>query len=104
MADARPIDVLVVLAEPEQQRTVRLILEEGATVSDAVARSGLLEGRAGPGAEQVAFGIYGRQVAPGRVLEPGDRVEILRPLAQDPRLRRRRLAREGRSLGRGPRR
>jgi len=36
-----------------------------------------------------------------RVLAAGDRVEVLRPLVEDPKERRRRLAREGRSMRSG---
>ena len=48
-----------------------------------------------------AIGIFGQEIPRGRVLRAGDRVEVLRPLAEDPRERRRRLAREGRSMKAG---
>jgi putative ubiquitin-RnfH superfamily antitoxin RatB of RatAB toxin-antitoxin module len=64
-----------------------------------VILAGLLEGRDDLEASRLALAIYGKQVEKERVLESGDRVEILRPLPQDPKLRRRRLAREAGAMG-----
>ena len=100
MAEAPKIRVTVVVAEPEQQRCVSVLLAGGATVAEAVAASGLLDARKVPPASAgAAFGVYGRLVDPQHVLEDRDRVEILRPLLQDPKSRRRRRAREGRTMG-----
>jgi len=44
--------------------------------------------------------VFGAQVGRDQRLEDGDRVEILRPLPQDPRQRRRSLARAGATMGR----
>jgi len=46
------------------------------------------------------LGIHGRTVSPERVLADGDRVELYRRLPADPKETRRRLAREGRTMGR----
>jgi putative ubiquitin-RnfH superfamily antitoxin RatB of RatAB toxin-antitoxin module len=82
--------VEVVLALAGRQDRVRLELAEGATVSDALAASGL----AGQGA---AVGIGGKVVPASRRLRDGERVELLRPLAQDPREARRQRARRRRT-------
>lgn len=93
------VRVEVVYALPHDQRLVAVDLEPGATVTDAVAASGLAEAfpeidvHAGP------FGVFGERCAPGRVLEAGDRVEIYRPLAVDPRAARRLRARGRRGGG-----
>jgi putative ubiquitin-RnfH superfamily antitoxin RatB of RatAB toxin-antitoxin module len=81
--------VEVVLALPERQRVVSVELEEGATAADAVAASGLEGGCA-------ALGRYGERIGPDTVLRDGDRVELLRPLAQDPKEARRGRARRAR--------
>ena len=47
----------------------------------------------GLAASGLRFGIGGKVVEGARVLRDGDRVEILRPLALDPREARRRRAR-----------
>jgi len=91
--------VTVVLAESARQQLVSLDVAEGTTAWQAVTLAGLLEGRGDLDASRLALAIYGRQVDRQRLLEEGDRVEILRPLPQDPKLRRRRLAREGAGMG-----
>jgi hypothetical protein len=78
--------VEVVLALAARQEIVRLRLAEGATAGDAVRASGLP-------ATGLAIGIGGKRVAAGKVLQDGDRVELLRPLAADPNEARRRRAR-----------
>ncbi len=103
MGDRSLVGVLVVLAEPARHRVVPLRLPQGATVADAVASSGLLAGHAASECDSLAFGIFGKVVDEVRRLEDGDRVEILRPLPQDPKSRRRTLAREGRTMGDGSR-
>jgi len=79
----------VVHARPARQRVVELQFTEGMTAMQAVQASGLLaEFSLDPGA--LALGIHGRKVDGSRLLCPGDRVEIYRPLAGDPREARRR--------------
>ena len=82
----------VVHARPDRQRVVELPLAEGMTAMKAVRASGLLEDfELDPAA--LALGIYGCRVDGARLLRAGDRVEIYRPLAADPREARRRSAR-----------
>jgi len=85
--------VEVAYARPDRQRVVELPFSEGMTVLAAVEASGLLEEFALDPAT-LAVGIYGRKVDGSRPLRPGDRVEIYRPLAVDPREARRRSARD----------
>ena len=47
------------------------------------------------------LGIWGQVVADDAVLAHGDRVEIYRPLVNDPRQARMRLAAEGQTMGSG---
>jgi putative ubiquitin-RnfH superfamily antitoxin RatB of RatAB toxin-antitoxin module len=103
MADGESMRVTVVLAEAQQQQVASLVVAEGITARQAVTLSGLLEGCEDPDSSRLALAVYGKQVQGDRVLEDGDRVEILRPLPQDPKLRRRRLAREGAGMGRAGR-
>lgn len=99
---ARPdtFEVTVVLAEPRRQAVVALRVERGTTVDGAVDLSRLLDARGDLERGELGLAIFGRVVEGGRELEPGDRVEILRPLPNDPRARRRQLARAGRTMGR----
>lgn len=101
MAAPDTFQVTVVLAEPQRQVAVTLQVGRGTTVDTAVELSGLLEARDDLERSQLGLAIFGRVVEGTRELEPGDRVEVLRPLRKDPRARRRQLAREGRTMGRG---
>jgi putative ubiquitin-RnfH superfamily antitoxin RatB of RatAB toxin-antitoxin module len=61
-------------------------LPEGATVADAVAAAGLTP------AGHVGMAVHGESATGDRPLRDGDRVELLRPLAIDPKDARRRRA------------
>jgi putative ubiquitin-RnfH superfamily antitoxin RatB of RatAB toxin-antitoxin module len=85
--------VEVIYALPTGEDAVTLRLPAGATAGEAVRASGLLEKH--PGLDARKIGIYGKVVDPGATLRDGDRVEIYRPLALDPKeARRRRAARK----------
>lgn len=84
------IRVDVVLARAEQQSRVLVEIEEGATLEDAIRRSGLpLENDA------VSVGVFGRLRALSELVADGDRIEIYRKLVADPKAARRRRAAQG---------
>lgn len=74
----------IVRAKPDGAEVIELDLPAGATVRDALAASGI-QGK--------QVGIFGKQVTMDTRLADGDRVEIYRPLAMDPKEARRRRAR-----------
>lgn len=87
--------VEVVYALPEAVDAVSVSLRPGATLRDAVVASGLLERHAGISLATQAFGIFGKRALLETPLTPGDRVEVYRALATDPKeARRRRAARK----------
>jgi hypothetical protein len=94
------IAVTVACAEAGRQTVLPLELPAGATAGEALERSGIFARHPGLDPAACTIGIHGREVPRGQVLQEGDRVEVLRPLAEDPRERRRRLARSG-GRGRG---
>jgi hypothetical protein len=98
-ASGKTLSVEVVFALRERQELVTLVLQEGATVADAIARSSMQAAFPGWNLSECAVGIWGRPVERDQALRPGDRVEIYRPLAIDPREARRTLAAQGRSMG-----
>lgn len=100
MAEPGAVRVSVVLAEAARQEVVPVYLAAGGTAWTAVEASKLLEGRSDLDPAALSVAVYGKQVGRDHVLEEGDRVEILRPLPQDPKLRRRQRARNGGSMGR----
>ena len=100
MDEPGPIRVQVVLAEASSHSRADLRVPAGTSAWQAVEASGLLHGRSDLDPSRLGVAVFGRPVGRGQSLEEGDRVEILRPLHEDPKSRRRRAAREGRSVGR----
>jgi len=94
------IRVEVVYALREDQALVALELEEGATVREAIERSGLLPRFPDIDPERASLGIFGRVTSADTQLKDGDRVEIYRPLLIDPKAARRNRAGPRRSRGR----
>ena len=84
------VKVDVVFAHAQRAQVVSVKLPAGATLRDALAAAGFeLD------FEKQAFGIFGERVALDHRLANGDRVELYRPLAMDPKeARRRRAARK----------
>jgi putative ubiquitin-RnfH superfamily antitoxin RatB of RatAB toxin-antitoxin module len=91
--------VEVVYALPDVQRIVTVPFETGLTARQAVERSGLAEEFPEISAQELVLGLYGGRIDPSRVLAPGDRIEICRPLERDPRELRRELLRHGLVMG-----
>lgn len=86
------IHVEVCYARPDVQAVVALTVAAGTTALDAVRRSGLAHRFPELADASPPLGIYGKRVDATRVLEEGDRVEILRPLTADPKEARRKRA------------
>jgi hypothetical protein len=83
----------VVYAEAERCIERGFTLAPGACVGDALALAAADAVFAGIDLEAAAVGVFGRVVTRETALADGDRVEIYRPLAEDPKLARRRRAR-----------
>jgi hypothetical protein len=99
MEKAERIAIEVVCAERDRQTVLPLEVPTGCTAGEALERSGIFARHPGIDPARCAVGIFGREVARDQKLAAGDRVEVLRPLPEDPRARRRRLAREGKAIG-----
>jgi putative ubiquitin-RnfH superfamily antitoxin RatB of RatAB toxin-antitoxin module len=84
MAD---LQVEVVYALSRRADSVRVSVPQGATVGEVLEKSGLLPRVRGK------VGIFGRVVRADALVADGDRIEIYRPLAIDPKEARRRRAR-----------
>lgn len=82
--------VEVVYALPSVQALIAVELEEGATVQDAIERSGLARRFPEVDRQPRVVGIFGRIVPEATTLREGDRVEIYRRLGADPKEARRR--------------
>lgn len=89
----------VACAERERQTVLKLEVPVTCTAAQALELSGIFELHPGLDPAGCGVGIFGREVARDHSLAAGDRVEVLRQLPEDPRERRRRLAREGKAIG-----
>jgi hypothetical protein len=99
MAPPADIGIEVAYAEPHRSivKTYRLALP--ASIEDALRLAAADPEFAGIDFESSAVGIFGRVAARHQALADGDRVEIYRPLAADPKSARRARAREARRTG-----
>lgn len=61
-----------------------------ATAGEVIQASGLLEQHPELSLESLSVGVYSRRVSLDSTVEPGDRVEVYRPLLCDPKESRRR--------------
>jgi putative ubiquitin-RnfH superfamily antitoxin RatB of RatAB toxin-antitoxin module len=83
------IRVAVVHAVSGTQRVIGVELQEGASVRDAIASSGLLAEFPEIDLARATVGIFGERTTLDTRVEEGDRVEIYRPLKADPKTARR---------------
>ena len=87
------LNVEVVYAAPDRAFVRRLRVPAGTTVSQAVEASGLAAEVPGLQVDPQRLGVFSRPVTPDAPVGEGDRIEIYRPLALDPKEARRRRAR-----------
>ena len=80
---------LVVSLAPRSIQELRLNVEEGASASQAIRSSGLLDAMTEAQLQSLELAIWGRKAAGTYVLRPDDRVELVRPLLVDPKVARR---------------
>lgn len=99
MSDIQDIEVEVAYALPHKQKIVALMVPAGTTALQAVEKSGLTKefpeidySSAKMGIFGQALGTKGLKKAAEHILQPGDRVEIYRPLIADPKEARRKRA------------
>ncbi len=81
--------VEVVFALPDRQVLEALEIEDGATVAEVIAKSGIEKRFPDVDLSALQVGVWGRLVDRGRIVRDGERVEIYRPLEVDPREARR---------------
>jgi putative ubiquitin-RnfH superfamily antitoxin RatB of RatAB toxin-antitoxin module len=91
-----PLRVTVAVALADRQSVVEVEVPEGSTVADAI-RAARLEERYGRDfIEEARFGVWSRPCPAHTELREGDRVELYRPLAADPKQMRRTRAKRAR--------
>jgi putative ubiquitin-RnfH superfamily antitoxin RatB of RatAB toxin-antitoxin module len=99
MANAPLISVEVACALPEKQLIIKLEVPLGTGVRKAIELSGIEKEFPQLDIPNSAVGIFGEVVKDTHPLKKGDRVEIYRPLINEPRETRRILAAKGATMG-----
>ncbi|MBK7565654.1 Protein RnfH [Candidatus Propionivibrio aalborgensis] len=74
----------VAYSEPGQQIWLNIEVPDGATVNEAIARSGILKQFPNVDLSRQRVGVFGLLVKLDATLRPGDRVEIYREIIADP--------------------
>jgi len=95
------LNIEVVYALPNEQKLFKVVVQQGATVIDAIKLSGVLKMHPEIDFEINKLGIYGKLGKADTILRDKDRVEIYRPLVADPKEIRRRRAAEGKIMKKG---
>ena len=96
MSDA-PLQIEIAYAEPQRVIVKVLTLPPGSRVADALRLAALDSDFIGVDLANSPLGIFGRPTPRDRALQQGDRIEIYRPLAADPKAARRERAKQARS-------
>jgi uncharacterized protein len=90
------LDIEIVYAEPHRVIAKSFRLAEGSRVADAVRLAALDPDFSALDLANSPLGIFGKLARAEQTLRDGDRLEIYRPLAADPKVARRaRAARAG---------
>lgn len=85
----------VVYAAPTRQAWLSVEVPDGATVKDAIERSGILQQFPEIDLEQHKVGIFSKLAKLDATLADGDRIEIYRPITCDPKTVKRKAKAEG---------
>jgi putative ubiquitin-RnfH superfamily antitoxin RatB of RatAB toxin-antitoxin module len=89
-----PMQIEIAYAQPQRAIVKLLRLPAGSCVADALRLAALDPEFAGVDLANSAFGIFGRLTRADHILKDGDRIEIYRPLAADPKTARRARAKQ----------
>lgn len=94
MSEGDLIQIEVAYALPAEQLILKIDVSPGATVRDAIERSGVLQRFPEIDLSQNRVGRWSHVVGLEEAVRAGDRIEIYRPLIADPKqMRRERAAR-----------
>lgn len=94
----KPLTIEVVYALRHTQVIKSIAVADGTTVAQALDYSRIFEEFPDEDLRQLAVGIWGQRVSCDALVSEGDRIELYRPLAANPRDARRELAESGRTM------
>jgi uncharacterized protein len=87
------INVEIVYAQTQRSIAKSLELPQGARIADALAQAASDQEFSGVDLANAAVGIFGKVAPRDQLLKEGDRIEIYRPLLEEPKVARRKQAR-----------
>jgi putative ubiquitin-RnfH superfamily antitoxin RatB of RatAB toxin-antitoxin module len=88
------INIEIVYAQTQSSIEKSLQMPQGARIADALAQAAADQEFSGVDLTNAPVGVFGKVAPRDQVLKEGDRIEIYRPLLEEPKLARR--ARAGR--------
>ena len=95
------INIEIVYAQPRRSFAKSLRMPLGARIADALALAASDQEFSGVDLANAAVGIFGKVAPRDQLLKEGDRIEIYRPLLEEPKLaRRERASRKASKRGR----
>lgn len=83
------LNIEVAYATPEKQRIIELVVEAGCTIEEAIKQSGMLVLFPEIELTKQRVGVFSQSRKLTDKVSEGDRIEIYRPLAIDPKEARR---------------
>ena len=86
------INIEIIYAQPQRSIAKSLKMPQGARIADAMALAASDQDFFGVDLGHAAVGIFGKVAPRDRLLKEGDRIEIYRPLLEEPKLARRERA------------
>jgi len=95
------LKVEVAYAREDKQQILELMVNQGATLEQAVQQSGILKMFPEIDLELNKIGVFGKLGKKTAELKAGDRVEIYRPLIADPKEVRRKREADGKKMKKG---
>jgi uncharacterized protein len=90
--ETNSIDIEIAYALPRQQFLIKERVREGSTIAEALAQSEIHQLVPHIEITDGKVGVFGKLAKMNQVLRAGDRIEIYRPLVNDPKEARRRRA------------
>lgn len=99
--DTNKIRIEVAYATPEKQLIFVIDIDKSTSARDAINQSRIIDEfpEIDIDIDTVKIGVFGKLIPDSYQLQEKDRIEIYRPLLADPKEVRRRLAAEGKTMG-----
>ncbi len=89
MASAERVQATVVYLSPQRRITLPVDVAQGSSLQEAVVASGLLQQAPELAGQPLDLGVFNRLREASEPVRDGDRIEVYRPLAIDPKEARR---------------